>query len=179
MATKKSQPKPRCSGTLTESAYLAWIRSLLRKGSLRWKPRNEALLAARRKYHGPNTRQLWEYKCDMCGEYFSAKEVVVDHFPHAAGSILSVEDIGPFAERLFCEVRNLRVLDKVCHDAHTYAEANGVSLEEAKLQKRVVETLKDKQKTLALLSQAGYTSSQISNETKRRAALIGLFNKEK
>ena len=31
MATKKSQPKPRCSGTLTESAYLGKIRSLLRK----------------------------------------------------------------------------------------------------------------------------------------------------
>lgn len=171
--------KTRCCNTLTESAYLAWIRSLLRKGSLRWKPRNEALLKARRKYTGPNKQQKWEYRCAMCGEYFSAKEVVVDHFPHAAGSILSVEDIGPFAERLFCEVDNLRVLDKDCHDLHTLAEKNGSSLEEAAIQKKVIETLKDKQLTLDILKENGYSLAQTSNETKRRAALLEVFSKEK
>ena len=107
------------------------------------------------------------------------KQIVVDHYPRAAGSILSVDDIGPFAERLYCEVDNLRVLDKTCHDIHTLSETNGISFEEAALLKKVIKTLEDKKLTLDLLTQAGYTLAQQSNDEKRRAALIELFNKEK
>jgi len=177
MATKK--PKEhlvRCGGTMTESAYLAWIRSALRSKSLRWPPRSEALELARRPYKGPNKRQKWEYQCAICGEWHNAKNVIVDHHPVAAGSILSVEDIGPFANNLYCEVDNLRVLDKVCHDIWTVADAQQISFEEARTLKTIIDLLKpaNKSKMQALLDLNGYVCR---NPEQRRKALMEIFNK--
>ena len=174
MATKKKQTEKltRCSGTLTESAYLAWIRSALRAKSLRWKPRTDALQLARRPYKGPNKRQQWEYQCALCKAWHKADDVIVDHFPHAAGSILSVEDIGPFAERLFCEVDNLRVLDKVCHDIHTLSEKLGMSFADAQIEKEVIDICKRKAKdVVAFCLDYGYNATELTNPEKRRKAV--------
>lgn len=170
--------KLRCNNTMTESQYLAWIRSTLRSKSLKWPPRAKALELARRPYHGPSKQQKWQYQCAICGEWFKAKEVVVDHFPVAAGSILSVEDIGPFANNLYCEVDNLRVLCSEDHDIHTLAEKNEISFEEARKLKRVIELLKpaNKKEMLGILLQHGY--SNCKNEAQRKAALIEILNKE-
>lgn len=170
MATRKKSPLTRCSGTLTESGYLAWIRSALRAKSLKWKPRNDALLAARRPYKGTNKLQKWECQCSMCSGWFKLKEVVVDHHPHAAGSILSVADIGPFAERLYCEVDNLRVLCVECHRGHTLAELKGLTLKEAKLEIVVNDIMKDKKKTLDILQANGHTHCR-NNEQRKQALL--------
>ena len=173
------EPLVRCGGTMTESQYLAWIRSALRSKSLRWPPRAEALKRARRAYKGTNKLQKWEFQCSICGEWFKAKEVVVDHFPVAAGSILSVEDIGPFANNLYCEVDNLRVLCKPDHDVHTLAEKTGMSFEEAKQAKLVLEYMKmPKQKLLDFLYAEGYDSGDCSNAEKRKR-LVETILKEK
>lgn len=179
-AKKKDEPLVRCGGTMTESAYLAWIRSALRSKSLRWPPRASALELARRAYKGPRKQQKWEYQCAICKKWYTAKEVVVDHFPVAAGSILSVEDIGPFANNLYCEVDNLRVLDKVCHDIHTLAEKNGISFEDARLLKQVLETMKlPTKEILAICKEHGYNTSKLTNAAKRKAAITEIINKEK
>lgn len=179
MSAKKAPKAPltRCGGTMTESAYLAWIRSALRSKSLRWPPRAEALKLARRAYKGPNKLQKWEFKCALCGEWFKAKEVIVDHHPVAAGSILSVEDIGPFANNLYCEVDNLRVLDKVCHDIWTVAEKLGIPFEQARIEKEKISLLKppNKSKLQALLTEHGFVCK---NPKERRAALDIIFDKE-
>ena len=177
MATKKAEKKTRCSGTMTESAYLAWIRSALRSKSLRWPPRNEALQRARRPYKGTNKLQKWEYHCDLCASWFKGKEVVVDHFPEPAGSILSVEDIGPFANNLYCEISNLRVLCKPCHDVHTYAEKNNVSFAEAYKQKQVIEiTKRPTADVLAFLQEHGYSGEVVSNAAKRKVLVERILN---
>ncbi len=173
----KDDPLTRCNGTMTESAYLGWIRSALRSKSLRWEPRNTALQLARSPYSGPNKRQKWQYQCAICKQYFTLKEVVVDHYPEEAGSILSVEDIGPFAERLYCEVDNLRVLCEWDHRIHTLQSSKGISREEAILEIRVNDTMKDKKATLALLQENGYNNC--TNDEKRKVALREIFQKEK
>lgn len=171
--------KPRCSGTMTEAQYLAWIRSALRSKSLRWPPRAEALKLARRAYKGPNKLQKWQYECAMCGKWFMGKEVVVDHYPVAAGSILRWEDIGAFANNLYCETSNLRVLDKQCHDAHTHAEKTGMTIEDAKAAKQAIEFCKkDSKIVIKFLAEAGYNGALVSNATKRRTLVEALF-KEK
>lgn len=178
MATKKpKEPLVRCGGTMTESAYLAWIRSALRSKSLRWPPRAEALKLARRAYKGPNKLQKWEYQCAICSEWFKLKDCIVDHHPVAAGSILTVDDIGPFANNLYCEVDNLRVLDKVCHDVHTLSEAHRIPFEEARKLKTVIDLLKpvNKSKMQALLDKHGKVCK---NPQQRRAALIEILSKE-
>lgn len=179
MATRKPKgPLTRCSGTMTEAQWLAWVRSALRSRWLRWPPRSQALERARRAYKGPNKLQKWEYRCALCNDWFKAKEVEVDHWPHDAGSILSADDIGPFVNRLFCEVSNLRVLCKQDHKVYTLSQSQGISFEEATLAKKVIELLKNKQKTLALLASYGYTGSTVSNEAKRKALLTTII-KEK
>lgn len=168
--------KTRCGNTMTESAYLAWIRSALRSKSLRWPPRAEALKLARRAYKGPNKLQKWEFQCAICLGWHKMKEVVVDHHPVAAGSILSVEDIGPFANNLYCEVDNLRVLCKEDHDVWTLAEKQGITFEEALIAKKVIESCKLKTDVqLALLSGFGYNSC--TNAAKRKAAWTEIHNK--
>jgi hypothetical protein len=164
---------------MTESAYLAWIRSALRSKSLRWPPRGEALIQARRPYVGPNKRQKWEYKCKLCQGWFNAKEVIVDHYPKPAGSILCAADIGPFAETLFCEVNNLRCLCVPCHNTHTLSEANGVSFEEAKLDQKVIEICKlPTKEVVAYLAKHGYNGASVSNADKRKALVIKLIKGE-
>ena len=115
----------------------------------------------------------------MCENWFKGKEVVVDHYPVAAGSILRWEDVGAFANNLFCETDNLRVLDKACHDAHTHAEKTGLSIEDAKAAKRAIEFCKkDSKEILKFLADLGYNGAAVSNATKRRLLVEKLF-KEK
>lgn len=176
---KKDEAKPRCSGTMTEAQYLAWIRSALRSKWLRWPPRAEALKAAQVPYKGDNARRKYSYKCAMCNGLFAQKEVEVDHYPLEAGSILSVADIGAFVNRLYCEANNLRVVCKPCHKAHTLAESQGISLEEAKALKQAIEwAKKPKKEVVAFLEERGYNADMAGNASKRREALVEIFLKE-
>jgi hypothetical protein len=115
---KVKPPKPRNSGTMTESAFWSFIRSALRQKSRWWKPISECKAKAKRKYSGPNKRQKFEYKCNKCNNWFPEKEVSVDHIT-CAGSLHAGADIKGFIDRLFCEIDNLQVLCKVCHDTKT------------------------------------------------------------
>lgn len=177
---KTKEPTVRCSGTMTESAYLAWIRSALRSKSLRWPPRAEALKLARRAYKGPNKMQKWEYQCAMCGEWHLGKNVIVDHHPVAAGSILKWEDIGAFANNLYCETNNLRVLDKNCHDAHTLSGRLNITIEEAFLRKKVLALIKSKTpaQLLVFLRSKEYDMVSVSNAKKREAAVYEILKGE-
>jgi len=177
---KKDAPKTRCGGTMTESQFLAWVRSALRSKSLRWPPRNEALELARRPYKGPNKLQKWEYSCSICKQWYKAKEVCVDHYPKPAGSILSVEDIGAFVNNLYCEVDNLRVLCVPCHEIHTLADKEGVSFEEARAMKKVIEITKQPvKKVLEFLTQHGYNNrSDVSNATKRKELVTKILKEQ-
>ena len=114
----KTVSKPRCHGTMTESAFWSFIRSALRQKSRFWKPITECKLKARRLYKGTNKRQKFEYQCNVCKNWFIEKKINVDHIT-AAGSLRSSEDLPGFVERLFCEVDNLQVLCEVCHNKKT------------------------------------------------------------
>lgn len=105
---------------MTEAAFFGWLRSQLRRASLRWRPRAEALKAARRKYVGPNKQQKWEYKCSQCGNWFKGKDVEVDHIV-PCGELTCFEQLGAFGERLFVEVGGYQVLCKAnCHHGKTH-----------------------------------------------------------
>ena len=88
---------------------------------MRWKPIREAKVRARRPYIGPNKRQRWEFLCSKCNNWFADKETQVDH-KTPTGALTAYEDIGPFIERLFCEVDGLEVLCKGCHYGKTQSQ---------------------------------------------------------
>lgn len=120
-AKRKLLPRPRNSGTMTESAFWGGIRSALRQKSRWWKPIAEAKLLARRRYKGPNKRMKWEYKCVKCKLYHRADHINVDHII-PAGTLKCADDLPGFVIRLFCEVKGLQVMCEKCHDEKTLKE---------------------------------------------------------
>jgi 5-methylcytosine-specific restriction endonuclease McrA len=110
--------KTRNAGTMTESAFWSFIRSALRQKSRWWKPITQCKLKAKRPYKGPNKRQKFEYQCAICQKWYADKVINVDHII-PAGSLNCANDLPGFIERLFCEIDNLQVLCKTCHDKKT------------------------------------------------------------
>lgn len=89
---------------------------VLRRASLRWKPRNEALKAAR------VDRGL--YKCASCQELFGPKDIVLDHIEPVVpltGDTYSWHD---FVNRLFVSSEKYQVLCHPCHDTKSLIEDN-------------------------------------------------------
>lgn len=112
--------KTRNAGTLTEAAFFSWLRSQLRRSSMRWRPIYQALAMARRPSQSVNKRLKWEFQCAACKAWHARADVEVDHEP-AVGSLRSFDDLPGFVERLFCEVDGLCVLCNACHHAKTHA----------------------------------------------------------
>ena len=119
---KSNISRTRNAGTMTESMFWATIRAALRQKSRFWKPISLCRKNARRPYKGTNRRQKWEYKCAKCGNWFSEKEISVDHII-PVGTLKCAEDLPGFIERLFCEVEGLQVLcTEKCHSEKTQNE---------------------------------------------------------
>lgn len=94
--------------TLSEAGFWSLIRSNLRNASRWWKPIAEAKKRAKRaKKNGG--RQKFEYQCNHCKEWFSEKEIAVDHIIEA-GTLTCGDDLKGFVERLFVEVDGFQVL---------------------------------------------------------------------
>lgn len=119
--TRKKVPKPRNTGTMTESAFWSFIRSGLRQKSRWWKPITQCKLESRRPYKGTNKRQKFEYQCNSCKGWFPEKKINVDHII-PAGTLTCSADLPAFVERLFCEIDNLQVLCESCHNEKTKSE---------------------------------------------------------
>ena len=140
MKSKKKKvlvPRTHCSNTLTESGFFGLIRSALRRLSIRWKPRSDYLLSVRRpKKNGG--RSKWEYQCELCLGWFIRAHVEADHRV-SCGSLKSFNDIGPFVERLLCEIDGWRVVCKPCHHERTQGERYGTI-------KKITKTIKKRKK---------------------------------
>lgn len=119
-AKRPRVPKTRNLGTLTESEYFSKIRSGLRNAFRWWKPMMEALKrASRPSQNKQNKRLKTEYKCAHCQQWFSRREVEIDHI-EPAGSLRSYEDIVPFIKKLTVEdVHAYQILCKKDHKIKT------------------------------------------------------------
>ena len=113
--------RTRNGGTWTEAKFWGWLRSGLRRMSIRWAPRSQVLLAARRPNESDNAKLKWEYQCHQCSGWFPRKEVEADHII-PAGTLKCLEDLPGFVDRLFCEVDGFEVKCKECHHKKTHAK---------------------------------------------------------
>ena len=94
------------------------IKQGLRSSTLKWHIRNEVKKAAKiykvvGKFKNGKPKKRVFYVCVACKEHHKSDEVQVDH----------VDSVGKFKgcwndyiERLFCNVANLQVLCKMCHN---------------------------------------------------------------
>lgn len=87
----------------------AIIRSALRMAWLRAPMRTQALKDAR--------RSRGVYMCAKCAGDFGPKKIAVDHIIPCGK--LTMDTIGEFAQKLFCQSDCLQVLCKPCHKIKT------------------------------------------------------------
>ena len=113
--------KTRNAGTMSESAFWAFIRSALRQKSRWWKPVTQCKLNAKRPYKGSNKRQKFEYQCNKCKKWFPDKQINIDHIL-PAGELNKADDLPGFVERLFVEESGLQCLCTNCHNEKTKQE---------------------------------------------------------
>lgn len=108
----------------TDAKFKGWVVSLLRRGTMRWPPRNEALQAAKteKKINEKTGRMAQHYECASCKGQFSAKNVCVDHIEPVIHPEVGFVDWNVYIERMFCSVVNLQILCSTCHDVKSANE---------------------------------------------------------
>lgn len=112
-----------------------------------------------------STRTKWLFKCEMCGEMFKLNEVEVDH-KQGHNKFTSTEDfVEYFQNILMVGFDDLQILCKTDHSIKSLSESLGISFEEARLEKQVIEICKSK-KDKQFIKDAGLNPA--SNADKRR-----------
>lgn len=114
---KNALPKTRNGETMSESAFFGWLRQILRRASINWKPIQQVRKEAQVPYKGVNKRRKFSYICSHCKGEFDAKSCCVHH-KIECGSLKSFADLSGFAERLFCEKEHLELICNSCHSKH-------------------------------------------------------------
>lgn len=91
----------------------SFVRVVLRRASLKWKYRNEALKLSR--------VERGMYKCNLCEQTYSRSQINIDH-------IIPVVDIKGFTtwddyiKRLYGKPEEFQILCSSCHSAKTSIE---------------------------------------------------------
>ncbi len=108
----------------SDAKWKGWIVSLLRRGTMRYPPRNECLKAAKteKKINVKTGRMAQHYQCAGCGGEFPAKGICVDHINPIIQPGIGFTTWDEYIERMFCPITNLQPLCKLCHDEKTRKE---------------------------------------------------------
>jgi len=111
--------KTRNNNTWTQARFNSFIKSLLRKGTMRWGPINSTKKRA--------WKERGKYLCNSCKEVVpltinKKKNVFVDHIEPVVDPSDGFKDWDTYISRMFCEEPNLQVLCKNCHDAKSLLE---------------------------------------------------------
>ena len=122
----------------SEKAYVAWLRSALRRVWSKHPVKLEMLKKNRVRSVNPKTsRMCFMITCKTCGKDHPLSDIEVNH-KNTVGT-LSLENFGTYCERLLLvEEKDLELLCKTCHEVVTYQERSGMTLEEAAIEKRVI-----------------------------------------
>lgn len=159
----------------SEAAFLAYVRGGIRKALWNKNPiKLEYLKRHRLQVPNPVAKNakryptVWGGKCEICGEFFAARDMEVDH-KHGYHSLRSLEDIQSFFEGIVCVAKDgLQLVCKPCHAAKTLSERSGLSIDEARITKAAIAIQKGDDK--AWLKKQGIVPA--SNAKKRREQII-------
>ena len=163
----------------TEAAFWNFVKGVLRKGWNFHPIKLEYIKRNRKLIKNPNPKGKKEYvygmTCQQCGKDFVQSDIQIDH-KEGHTTLTKEEDIqSAAAHLLIVNFQSLRELCKGCHGIISYSNEHNISFVDAAIQKKVIQTLKDKKKTLEILSENGYTGDLVSNDAKRRELLIKIF----
>lgn len=116
--------KPYNGGTWTVSRYNNFIRSLLRKGTTRWGPKQQAfkLASVGKKINVLTGRLAEHFTCAGCGGEFPRSVCSADHIDPVVDPERGFQTWDEYIERMYCEVEGFQILCKGCHDSGKTAE---------------------------------------------------------
>lgn len=132
---RPSGDKTRCGGLWTESRFRSFIKGNLRSATRKWAP----IQQCRKNAHV--SRGL--YKCACCGNEVPPtifdedkkkriKNICVDHINPTVDPEVGFMSWDQVIEGLFCELDNLQLLCKACHDSKTSEESDIAKLRRSK-----------------------------------------------
>lgn len=154
-----------------EKAYFNWLRGNVRRI---WS-RHPTRIAYKqlRRYKAPvgrNNKEVWVSDCEMCGN--QSRETEIDHIQGGYG----FKDWQTFTEWskmiLWVTFDDIRELCTDCHAAVTLSQKLGIPLEEAFIEKKVIEICKSK-KDKEFIKENGLIPE--SNANKRRDQVRGIL----
>ena len=114
-------------GKIRKVKYKTFIIALLRRGTLRWPPANEAWQSAKEEYFmiskkGSKMRRV-RVKCGKCGNYFSSKECELDHKEPVVDPKKGVESLDEYARRMYPSTKDgYQICCLGCHEKKTKVE---------------------------------------------------------
>ena len=162
------------TGVSSEHKMVQAVRSAIRQSWMKSPTKLAYLYSRTEPDMDDSTRTKWKIRCEMCGEYFKLNEIEIDHI-EGHHSFTKVEDFeNYFRNILMVGFDGLQALCKDgCHATKSLAERLGISFEEAKLEKKVIEIIKSK-KDKEFIKDAGEVPA--SNAEKRRDQVRKILN---
>ena len=112
------------NGAWTLGRFNSFITSTLRAGARRWQPKYETLNAAKteKKINEKTGRLAQHFRCEVCQQEFTAKDMEVDHILPAVDPSVGFTTWDEFINRLFCEQDNLQAICTGCHKIKSSTE---------------------------------------------------------
>ena len=167
----------------SESAFWSWCKGNIRKAWSRHPVKVEYIKQKRVMIDNPKPKgkaKIWGCQCEHCNVLFPLSNIEVDH-KYTTATLTKKEDIQSCVEKLwYVTFDDLQLLCKDCHRVKTYVQLHDVSVAEARMVLLINDYMKlPKQKLLAMFKEHGYTEKEVSNDTKRKAVLRKIIEKEK
>lgn len=155
------------------TAFFTYLRGCLRKAWSRHPTRIAVVNKQRKQIINPrkgHRATVWGFTCCICKKEFTIKEAQVDHIV-PAGSLQKASDIQGFTERLlFVTEEDLRLVCKGCNSTLAYSDKQGISMEDAIIEKGVIEICKRKAAEIdSFLLENGVTLTRKNKDTRRDA----------
>lgn len=134
----------------TSSLFMSFIRSGVRSGL--WNKHKVKLLKIknnREQIPNPNPRgnkpTVWGGRCEVCNQLFVTSELQVDHIRQEGSSLKCFDDLAQFIEDMILITEDdLRIVCKGCHAVISHSQKHGISFDEARVEKEVIEIIKKK-----------------------------------
>lgn len=157
----------------TESKFWVWVRGGLRKLWSRHPVKIAYINKHRKRIVNPKVAnrkrfpECWGMTCEICKKEHAQADIEIDHIGES-GKFTCLDDMKAYAEHLFMvDFSSLRALCKPCHKIVNHSQRTGLSFEEAKAAKKVIEIMKFPAKEiLALLQENGYNGKYTIKERK-------------
>lgn len=133
----------------SESAYMSWLRGGIRRYLWSKNPiKLEFIKQNRIKIPNPNpkgkVKEVWGGVCALTGGTYPIGDMEVDH-KEGNHSLKTLDDLLPFIKGIvMITLDDLQLVSKEAHKIKSYAEKHGISFDEARVEKEVIEIIKQK-----------------------------------